>query len=144
MVLGHGSVALTVLVTGVCLAPCHLFALDPQRALTQYTHTVWTEEQGLPQDTIRAIEQTADGYLWLGTNEGLVRFDGYEFVTYTKNDGALPDNSVTALRTGMGGGLRIGTPGGLARYFHGRFQIFTRKDGLPSGTVNGLVEDHTG
>jgi signal transduction histidine kinase/ligand-binding sensor domain-containing protein len=117
--------------------------LNPHKALTQYTRTVWTQEEGLPQDTIRAIAQTPDGYLWLGTTEGLVRFDGYDFVTFTKNDGSLPNNSVTALRSGANG-LWIGTPGGLALYRKGRFKTFTSKDGLPPGTVNGLVEDHDG
>src|SRR5712691_6592901 len=52
-----------------------LLALDPLKALTQYTRTAWTQADGLPQDTIRAITQTQDGYLWLGTDEGLARFD---------------------------------------------------------------------
>jgi ligand-binding sensor domain-containing protein len=43
------------------------------------TRTIWTQAQGLTQDTIRAIAQTRDGYLWVGTSEGLARFDGYEF-----------------------------------------------------------------
>ncbi|HEX8871680.1 MAG TPA: two-component regulator propeller domain-containing protein, partial [Candidatus Acidoferrum sp.] len=50
------------------------FGLDPRKALTQYSRTVWTQEHGLPQDTIRAVTQTTDGYLWLGTDEGLARF----------------------------------------------------------------------
>ena len=52
-------------------------ALDPHKTLTQYSRMVWTQGEGLPQDTIRAITQTPDGYLWLGTDEGLARFDGY-------------------------------------------------------------------
>src|SRR5215510_781227 len=54
-------------------------ALDPHKSLAQYSRAVWNQQQGLPQDTITAIAQTPDGYLWLGTNEGLARFDGYEF-----------------------------------------------------------------
>ena len=57
-------------------------ALDPRKSLTQYSRMVWTQEHGLPQDTIRAITQTTDGYLWLGTDEGLARFDGYDFVIF--------------------------------------------------------------
>ncbi len=86
----------------VCLAfaASSLFALDPQKALTQYTRAVWTQAQGLPQDSIRFITQTSDGRLWLGTDEGLASFDGYDFVTYTKDSGALPSNSITALAAG--------------------------------------------
>ena len=64
-----------------------LHALDPRKALTQFSSTTWTQEQGLPQDTVRAIAQTPDGYLWVGTDEGLARFDGYDFVTFTKDQG---------------------------------------------------------
>ena len=54
--------------------------LDPGRALTQYGHKAWGTEDGLPQSSVYALVQTRDGYLWLGTNEGLVRFDGVTFV----------------------------------------------------------------
>src|SRR5690348_13681840 len=53
-----------------------LYALQPGKALTQYSVTVWGQQEGLPQDTIRAITQTADRFLWVGTDEGLARFDG--------------------------------------------------------------------
>jgi ligand-binding sensor domain-containing protein/two-component sensor histidine kinase len=121
-----------------------LAALNPHRALTQYTRTVWTQAQGLPQDTIRAIAQTQDGYLWLGTNEGLVRFDGYEFVTHTTDDGSLPNNVVTALAAGRSGALWIGTVDGLSRYANGKFTRFTVRDGLPAKPINALIEDHAG
>src|SRR5258708_38905278 len=89
-----------------------LSALDPRKSLTQYSRTVWTQERGLPQDTIRAIEQTRDGDLWLGTDEGLARFDGYDFVVFDKTVG-LPDNSITALAAAADGSLWIGTQNGL-------------------------------
>src|ERR1700678_4735586 len=76
-----------------------LLALNPHKALTQYSRGVWTQAQGLPQDTIRAITQTEDGYLWLGTDEGLSSFDGYDFVTLTRGDGPLPHNSVSGVPT---------------------------------------------
>lgn len=121
-----------------------LFGLDPHKTLTQYTRTVWTQAQGLPQDTVRAITQTRGGYLWLGTSEGLARFDGYEFTTYTKASGALPSNSVTQLCAGRNGTLWIGTSDGLARYSHGQFQTYSARDGMPAGTVTSLVEDSNG
>ena len=87
----------------VLLAASNAFALDPHKGLTQYSRTTWTQQQGLPQDTVRAIVQTADGYLWVGTDEGLARFDGYEFTTFRKGSGDLPSNSITALAaTGIG------------------------------------------
>ena len=126
------------------MASAELSALSPDKALTQYTRTVWTQAQGLPQDTIRAIAQAQDGYLWLATNEGLVRFDGYDFVTYTKNDGSIPNNAVNALAVGRSGTLWIGTLGGLTRYADKKFTTFSVKDGLPARSVNSLVEDHDG
>jgi signal transduction histidine kinase/ligand-binding sensor domain-containing protein len=124
--------------------PWDVAALSPHKALTQYTRTVWTQAQGLPQDSIRAITQTQDGYLWLGTNEGLVRFDGYDFVTYTRDDGSLPNNAVTALAVGRSGALWIGTLDGLSRYANGQFKRFTVEDGLPARGISTLVEDSAG
>jgi signal transduction histidine kinase/ligand-binding sensor domain-containing protein len=106
--------------------------------------TVWSQQQGLPQDTIRAIAQTSDGFLWLGTDEGLARFDGYEFVVFSKSRGQLPSNSVSVLAADPDGSLWIGTPNGLTHYFHGRFRTFTRSDGLPANAVSALLVDHAG
>lgn len=126
------------------LAQGWAYALNPAKALTQYSVTVWTQQQGLPQDTIRAITQTTDGFLWLGTDEGLARFDGYEFVAFGKDQGSLPSNSVNVLAAAPDGSLWIGTPDGLTRYAQGRFQTFTQKDGLPGNAVTALLVDHRG
>src|SRR3974390_1069053 len=91
-------------------------ALDPARRITQYIHRVWTQEDGLPQDTVRAITQTPDGYLWIGTEEGLARFDGYDFVTFNRRGGMLPNDSVVTLAVARDGTLWAGTPGGLVSY----------------------------
>lgn len=125
------------------LAPGAL-ALDPRMSLTQYSRTIWTQESGLPQDTIRAITQTTDGYLWLGTDEGLARFDGYEFVVYNKANGDLPDNSITALAPANDGGLWIGTSNGLTQYRQGHFRTFTVKQGLPDAAITALHADREG
>lgn len=124
--------------------PGLLLALDPHKEFTQYTRTFWTQGQGLPQDTIRAIAQTSDGYLWLGTREGLARFDGSDFVTFSKSDAALPNNTVTTLAAGRNGTLWIGTLEGVSRYQDGKFRIFSAADGMPVAPVNSLVEDQTG
>ena len=122
------SVRLAI-VLALSIAPA--LALDPHKALTQYSRTTWTQMQGLPQDTIRAIAQTTDGYLWLGTDEGLARFDGYEFVMFHKANGDLPSNSITALAPAADGGLWIGTSNGLVHYRDKQFRTYTTKDGLP-------------
>jgi ligand-binding sensor domain-containing protein len=124
--------------------PGALFALDPNHKLTQYTRAVWTEAQGLPQDYIHAITQTLDGYLWLGTDEGLTRFDGYDFITFSKEMGALPSNTVTTLASGADGTLWTGTANGLSRYRNQRFTVFNTNDGLPNRSVISLCQDHNG
>ena len=128
----------------VLLAASNVFALDPHKGLTQYSRTVWTQQQGLPQDTVRSIAQTVDGYLWVGTDEGLARFDGYEFSTFRKGSGDLPSNSITALAATSDGALWIGTPSGLTRYRDKRFYTYTTKSGLPDDAISALYTDHAG
>jgi signal transduction histidine kinase/streptogramin lyase len=120
------------------------FALDPHKSLTQYSRQSWSQVDGLPQDTIRAIAQTTDGCLWLGTDEGLARFDGYDFTVFDKSDGSLPANSVTALAADPDGSLWIGTARGLARFHDKSFHTFTTRDGLPDDSIMGLYSDHSG
>src|SRR5215831_2339514 len=131
-----------VLVLFTC--PASTYALNSGKALTQYSVAVWSQQQGLPQDTIRAITQTIDGFLWLGTDEGLARFDGYEFVAFDKDHGQLPSNSVTALASGSDGSLWIGTTNGLTQYRDRQFRTFTVKQGLPDNSITALYEDHGG
>jgi diguanylate cyclase (GGDEF)-like protein len=102
------------------------FALDPHRALTQSRLSVWTSESGLPQNTVDAIVQTRDGYLWIGTEEGLVRFDGVRFVVSDRQSApALRSSFVSSLFEGPDGTLWIGTyGGGLARLRNGRIEAF--------------------
>ncbi len=115
-----------------------------EKTLTQYTRTVWTQANGLPQDAVRAIAQTSDGYLWLGTDEGLVRFDGYDFVIFNKDHGGLPSNSVSTLSSGIAGDLWIGTSSGIVHYQDRRFQAITKADGLPDDDVTKIICDHAG
>ncbi len=128
----------------LCAFLPHARALDPRKSLTQYSRMVWTQEHGLPQDTIRAIAQTTDGYLWLGTDEGLARFDGYDFVVFSKANGDLPANSIAALASASDGSLWIGTSNGLTQYRDKQFRTYTTKQGLPDDGITGLYEDHVG
>jgi signal transduction histidine kinase/ligand-binding sensor domain-containing protein len=127
-------------VSGIFCAAGSLHALNPRKAVSQYTRTVWTQQQGLPQDSIRAIAQTRDGFLWLGTDEGLSRFDGYEFVNFAHQPNGLPSNSISALLADRDGALWIGTSNGLTRYWNGKFTTYTTKDGLPDNVITSLCQ----
>ncbi|HUB79111.1 MAG TPA: two-component regulator propeller domain-containing protein [Bryobacteraceae bacterium] len=126
-----------------CLIP-RSWALDPHKTLTQYSRHVWGQQDGLPQDTIKSITQTPDGYLWLGTDEGLARFDGFEFTVFSRPGSDLPANSITALAASPDGSLWIGTSNGLGLYRDGHFRTFTVKDGLPDDDIRDLYSDHAG
>jgi ligand-binding sensor domain-containing protein len=121
-----------------------LLALDPHKELTQYSASVWTQQQGLPQDAIRAITQTTDGYLWIGTDEGLARFDGYEFVFFNHDRGAPVSSSISALAAGRDGSLWIGSRSGLTRFKDGQFRTYTRRDGLVDDLVSYLLAARDG
>jgi signal transduction histidine kinase/ligand-binding sensor domain-containing protein len=127
-----------------CFLASGAHALDPRKSLTQYSRTVWTQELGLPQDTVHAIAQTADGYLWLGTDEGLARYDGYDFVVFDSVNSAIPADAVTALAATPDGSLWIGTAAGLARFKSGQFRTYTLKDGLPDSGILRLGVDSSG
>jgi ligand-binding sensor domain-containing protein/signal transduction histidine kinase len=121
-------------------------ALDPTRTLSQYVHRIWQVQQGLPQATIYSIVQTHDGYLWLGTQTGLVKFDGERFTTVDELDGIpLKDVWITELIEDDQGTLWIGTNhAGLVKVQRGKARRFGQEDGLPVGTVQCLLADHHG
>jgi signal transduction histidine kinase/ligand-binding sensor domain-containing protein/CheY-like chemotaxis protein len=107
-----GSIGLSVL--GVLVA-VPAAALDPLRSITQYTQTTWGVDDGLPQSSVTSIAQSAEGYLWMGTQGGLARFDGSNFVVIDRRVApALPHDFVSALARRSEGGLWVGTYGGLA------------------------------
>jgi len=123
-------------------SPVCALALDPNRAMTQYGHDVWTDQDGLPQNSIQALVQTSDGYIWMGTQEGLVRFDGLRFTVYDRrNTPALTSNSIQALLQDHEGTLWAAMEtGGAVRYREGRFEPFGAAQGLTSDRVVCLSE----
>jgi ligand-binding sensor domain-containing protein len=78
------SAAVVALVLGLFACPLPVLAVDPERSITQYSLSSWRERDGLLSPSVRAIAQTPDGYLWLATDGGLVRFDGVRFATFSK------------------------------------------------------------
>src|SRR4030095_2960704 len=94
-----------------------IWAIDPNKQISQYAHTAWRLKDGAFSGTPNAISQTTDGYLWIGTQSGLVRFDGVRFVRRTHPDGMhLPSSNVTSLLGASDGSLWIGMVGGLSRW----------------------------
>src|SRR4030095_4747645 len=98
-----------------------ILALLPVTGFAQYRFDSWTTDEGLPQNTVSAILQTRDGYLWLATAGGLVRFDGLRFTVFDKgNTKGLISVRFSALFEDAERSLWIGTEdGGLTRYRNG-------------------------
>ena len=116
------------------LGPCTLSALDPSRSIGQYIATRWGVRDSFPGGMINAIAQTPDGYLWIGAENGLVRFDGVHCHVLGLKDG-LRSLQISALLFDSHGVLWIGTVGGgLSRLEHGQIKTIASADGRwPSG-----------
>jgi signal transduction histidine kinase/ligand-binding sensor domain-containing protein len=120
-------------------------ALDPQKLISQFTHTSWTAKDGVP-GPVRAIAQTPDGYLWLGTEAGLYRFDGLHFVAWEPTFGEqILGSSVWSLCTSRDGSLWIGfSSGRISQLRNGHLKNYSHADGMPDGGILSIVEDGNG
>ena len=111
-----------------------------------YSVRAWQTDDGLPQNSVWAITQTRDGYLWVGTEEGLARFDGVRFAAPDEN--APPELShgyIRALCAARDGSLWIGCDVyGLVRLKEGKFTRFSEADGLLSNQIRCLLEGRDG
>lgn len=108
------------------------------------TFRSWQREQGLPQNTVRALAQTSDGYIWVGNDDGVARFDGVRFTSFGLREG-LNSGPVQTLFGDHEGTLWIGAAGGgLSCWKNGRFTTYTMRDGLPSDSITALAEDGEG
>jgi signal transduction histidine kinase/ligand-binding sensor domain-containing protein len=137
-----------VLLTVLCCAlQTRLDALPSVHGLDDYSVRTWNENDGLTVSRITAIAQDRDGYLWLGTDAGLVKFDGVRFVPVTEMGGVkLPVAPIPALLSARDHSLWIGTVGpyGLARLQNGHVTQYGVDRGLLPGYVVTLLEDRTG
>src|SRR5260370_36425853 len=113
---GLRTVQLSILLAGVLLAlGPGAFALNPALDMSQYAHTAWKIRDGFTKGTITSIAQTGDGYLWLGTEFGLLRFDGVRAVPWKPPAGEdLPISYIRSLFGARDGTLWVGTLKGLA------------------------------
>jgi signal transduction histidine kinase len=124
----------------VCCAVA--FAQNPSLDVNQYAHTAWRVSEGFAKGVIRSIAQTPDGYLWVGTDSGLLRFDGVQAVPWQPPPGEpLPGDDVRRLLAARDGRLWIGTFRGLASWKDGKLTHYTELDGQ---TVQALLEDREG
>jgi signal transduction histidine kinase/ligand-binding sensor domain-containing protein len=137
-----------VFVLGIVLATLSLvalpraLALDPDRRISQYGHTVWRIQDGAisPATT---IAQTTDGFLWVGTAQGLMRFDGVQFMPWHPPQGQnLPGTHFSALLGSRDGSLWIGTTRGLARWKDGQLRTYT--DLQHPAPIAAIIEDDSG
>ena len=126
--------ALGIVVAGVFLLCCPgAFALDPSLDVSQYAHTAWKIREGFFKGQIFSIAQTPDGYLWLGTEFGLLRFDGVRAIPWQPPaSDRLPSDFIRRLLVSRDGTLWIGTMKGLASWKDGRL---TRYPELAGGFV---------
>src|SRR5882672_791674 len=132
-----------VLALGVLLSCCPCaFALDPSLDINQYAHTSWKVRDGFAKGRFTSIAQTSDGYLWLGTEFGLLRFDGVRAVPWEPPAGQhLPDNYIRGLLGARDGALWIGTLKGLAKWKDGKLTQYSE---LAGHFIDALLEDREG
>ena len=136
-----------------------VFGLDPSLDVSQYAHMSWKIREGFSKGAIYSIAQTPDGYLWLGTEFGLLRFDGIRNVPWPPGDQHLPQGTIRRLLVARDGTLWIGADKGLASWKSGKlihypelagqfiFALLEDRDGTilvgGSGIPNGKLCDNT-
>lgn len=136
---------------GITAALCLVFAASPaagEAGLTrgQYGARNWNAYSGLPDNSVRSLVRTADGYLWLGTPAGLVRFDGVRFTVFNRwNTPRFAESGVLSLCEDIYGVLWIGTDGcGLYAYSGGEWRGYGEREGLLNGHIRAVAGDRNG
>jgi signal transduction histidine kinase/ligand-binding sensor domain-containing protein len=115
-------------------------------AHAQYGFEVWNVDNGLPENEIRGITQTPDGYLWIATFNGLARFDGVHLTLFNRETPGLLSNQFGTMLQGKNGDLWLDSVDrGAVRYHDGLFRAYGRQYGVPADIINGLTgDDHGG
>jgi signal transduction histidine kinase/ligand-binding sensor domain-containing protein len=119
------------------------WSLDPRKEIGQYIIDIWnTDSSDLPQNSVLSLVQTRDCYLWIGTYEGLCRFDGRRFTVFNKsNTPEIQNNGMVVMAEGPDEALWIGTPNGLLCRRDGKFRNYTAADGLAGDFILSLAFD---
>jgi ligand-binding sensor domain-containing protein len=120
-------------------------ALDSDRTIAQFAHTAWGPKDGAPS-VVTALAQTSDGYLWLGSPDGLYRFDGVVFERYQpQSGGPFPAHTVSSLLALPNGDLWIGfSSGGVSLLRNGNATNYTAREGVPNGVIWSFAQDREG
>ncbi|WP_224249227.1 two-component regulator propeller domain-containing protein [Hyalangium gracile] len=117
-------------------------ALEPHRRISQYNHESWHSENGLPQNSVLSAVQTADGYLWFGTYEGLARFDGTRFAVFDRRTSPeVTEQEIFALVEDAAGVLWVGTNQGIFRFENGQLRRPPEAGPLAEASIQGLAAD---
>ncbi len=128
----------------------NLWALDPNKPVDQYLVDQWETSAGIPSNTVLSITQTPDGYLWIATTKGLVRFDGIEFtfISFSGTGGAdAGENPIPeTLFVDRQGTLWIGSSAGLTSFHHqtGRFYTYSTTHGITKDRIRRIKDDMRG
>lgn len=121
------------------------FALDPGVPISHYREYQLEEHLTRAIHSVFSINQTHDGYLWIGTQNGLFRFDGERYTRYTSfSCPGLKGNRIAVLHLDRQGVLWLGTMAGLTSYYRGHFETITTENGLSSNDVIALQQDSFG
>jgi signal transduction histidine kinase/ligand-binding sensor domain-containing protein/CheY-like chemotaxis protein/HPt (histidine-containing phosphotransfer) domain-containing protein len=137
-------------VRGLCMTlliafGTHAFALDPSLTTSQYVLDNWQITEGLPQTSAQTLTRTADGYLWIGTQEGLARFDGVRFTVFdSENEPAIPNKQISVLFLDAEQRLWVGTRAGIALLDHGQFRPFNAVPALAHAYIRAIAQNKAG
>src|SRR5262249_42558337 len=115
-------------------------------AVPHYGFGSWTTDTGLPQNSVTAMCETRDGYLWVATFDGLARFDGVRFTVFDRSTSpGITNNRFTTLYEDARGDLWMGTESsGVTRYHQGRFTAYGTDRGVPQGVIRCFAGDAAG
>src|ERR1019366_4209292 len=137
---GGWARAVALLAAALC-APAVALALDPGKSIDQYGHDTWTPQNGLPGEAVYHILQSRDGYLWLRTSAGLVRFDGAHFVTvFPRVAGKIVEEPIKAIAQGADGDLLVRSTSRTLIYHDGTFRDYRPPAPLADGDILTLFE----
>ena len=130
-----------ILLVVVCFDSSVGIALDPTTHISQYRHNAWRMQDGLLRGQPNVITQTTDGYIWIGTATGLMRFDGVRLIAWEPPPGSqLPSHNVRALLAARDGSLWIGTDAGLSHWTQQTLVTYLKEPDI----VSSILEDHLG